>query len=58
MISTLSALRRWAPILATGRCLLTPGTQVQRLQTVHVPGAATLNTLGLSLRQVGGTMMP
>ena len=39
MISTLSDLRRWAPILATGRCPLTPGTQAQRLQTVHVPGA-------------------
>lgn len=38
MISTLGDLRRWAPVLATGRGLLTPQTQAERLQTVDSYG--------------------
>ena len=49
MISTLSDLRRWAPVVATGRGLLTPATQAQRLQTVHVPGAHADVSYGLGL---------
>ena len=54
LISTLSDLRQWAPILATGRGLLTPGTQAQRLQTVHVPGAAPDTFYGLGIFVSGG----
>lgn len=46
--------RQWAPILATGRGLLTPGTQAQRLQTVHVPGAAPDTFYGLRIFVSGG----
>jgi D-alanyl-D-alanine carboxypeptidase len=38
IFSTLSDLRRWAPVLATGRGLLTPQTQAERLQTVDSYG--------------------
>jgi D-alanyl-D-alanine carboxypeptidase len=38
MISTLSDLRRWAVIDATGAGLLTPSTQAERLQTVPALG--------------------
>jgi D-alanyl-D-alanine carboxypeptidase len=49
MISKLSDLRRWAPIVATGKGLLTPRTQAERLQTVHPPGAPPDVAYGLGI---------
>lgn len=54
MISTLSDLRRWAPVLATGRGLLTPRTQAERLQTVHPAGAPSDVSYGLGLFVIAG----
>ncbi len=54
MISTLSDLRRWAPVLATGRRLLTPRTQAERLQAVPIPGAPTDVSYGLGLFVAAG----
>ena len=54
MTSTLSDLRRWAPVLATGRGLLTPRTQAERLQVVHIPGAPPDVSYGLGLFVIAG----
>jgi D-alanyl-D-alanine carboxypeptidase len=54
MISTLSDLRRWAPILAAGHGLVTPQTQAERLQTVHIPGAPPDVLYGLGLFVIAG----
>ncbi|GGY24441.1 serine hydrolase domain-containing protein [Streptomyces omiyaensis] len=46
MISDLEDLRRWAPVLATGK-LLSPGTQAQRLKTLPTGFPGTGYGLGI-----------
>jgi D-alanyl-D-alanine carboxypeptidase len=53
MISTLDDLHIWAPALATGK-LLSPGMQVQRLQTVGAPGKPPQDGYGLGIFSLGG----
>ncbi|MFJ9811404.1 serine hydrolase domain-containing protein [Streptomyces sp. NPDC101158] len=51
MISNLQDLRRWAPVLATGK-LLSPETQAERLKTLPTGFAGT--TYGLGILETNG----